>query len=349
MIDKLKLINFQSHKDSTLKFHKGVNIIVGESDSGKSSILRGLKLAIYNEPNGDSYRSNWGGGTSVELEVNNKIITRTKTNSKNLYELSDFDEPFAAFGQTVPDEIKEVLNMDEINLQQQLDAPFLISETSGKVALHFNKIAKLDKIDRAQSKVQKEINTINLELKHRQKELEIKQDKLKEFPNLNKLERSLVKIENLETTKQEKENQIETLNRLCNQITGIEQEINLCEKEVESESSINIILKLYNEKTVKNNNWLNLHNIILKNDKIQDKLNKYQNKIKAEASIDELLKLYKNKQKVTISGSKLKKLYINSNQINKELTSKEIELKRLEKEYKKDFPEVCPLCNSKIK
>ena len=49
--------------------------------------------------------------------------------------------------------------MEEINFQEQHDKSFLISETSGNVAAHFNKIAKLDKIDKGLQKVQKEINS----------------------------------------------------------------------------------------------------------------------------------------------------------------------------------------------
>lgn len=348
MIDKVHLINFQSHKDSILNFHKGMNVIVGETDSGKSGLIRGLKLAVYNEPNGDEYRSNWGGDTSIEIETNGKFIKRTKTNSKNLYELSDFDTPFTAFGQTVPEEIKEALNMDEINLQQQLDSHFLISETSGKVALHFNKIAKLDKIDSAQGKVQKEINTINSESKHRQKEIEIKQDKLKELPNLDKLEKELIKIETLEITKQEKENQIQELTKLGNQISGVSSEIYLAQKEIESENDIDTILKLYKKRETKTEQISELSILGVKINKIEIKLKTYQNQIKAETNIDKLLKLYENKQKADASVTQLEKLYNTTNKIKKQLKSQEIELKELEKTYKKEFPKTCPLCNTKL-
>ena len=40
MLKKLILKNFQSHSDSELEFDKGINVICGNSDSGKSSIIR---------------------------------------------------------------------------------------------------------------------------------------------------------------------------------------------------------------------------------------------------------------------------------------------------------------------
>ena len=51
-------------------------------------------------------------------------------------------------------EIEKALRMDDINIQSQHDVSFLISETPGKVAAHFNKIAKLDKIDKGLFRIQ---------------------------------------------------------------------------------------------------------------------------------------------------------------------------------------------------
>jgi len=65
MIKTLSIQNYQSHKDSTLEFDPGVNVIVGSTDSGKTAIIRALRWLIWNRPNGDSFRSTWGGDTKV--------------------------------------------------------------------------------------------------------------------------------------------------------------------------------------------------------------------------------------------------------------------------------------------
>ena len=41
-ITSVTLKNFQAHKDTTVQFDRGLNIIVGESNNGKTSILRGI-------------------------------------------------------------------------------------------------------------------------------------------------------------------------------------------------------------------------------------------------------------------------------------------------------------------
>src|SRR5512133_726261 len=157
MIKSLAILNFQSHEKSKLDFSPGVNVIVGSSDSGKTAIIRALRWIIWNRPSGDSIRSNWGGATNVLLETEEGIIRRAKDKTDQ-YELKlqgGKDLVFKAFGTSVPQEIADFLNINEINLQGQLDAPFLLSESPGAVALHFNKVARLDKIDTGLQNIQR--------------------------------------------------------------------------------------------------------------------------------------------------------------------------------------------------
>ena len=186
MIKAINLENFQSHKNSVLEFHNGMNVIVGSSDSGKTAIIRALKWISQNRPGGDDFRSTWGGDTNVVVQTTENTIIRSKSKNANTYELDD--HLFSAFGTDVPEEINSALNLNEINLQQQMDDPFLLSEhwTSGKVALHFNKVARLHKIDKGTSYVQKEINSINSTIKHTETELDNKKEQI--FFNVKKID-----------------------------------------------------------------------------------------------------------------------------------------------------------------
>lgn len=51
---KLRIQNFQAHKDTTIEFDR-ITTIVGPSDIGKSAVLRALKWVAKNEPNGTSF------------------------------------------------------------------------------------------------------------------------------------------------------------------------------------------------------------------------------------------------------------------------------------------------------
>ena len=74
MIKEISIKNFQSHKDSHIELSDGVNIIVGASDSGKSSLIRAIKWLATNRPSGESIRSTWGGKTEVEIFTESLLI-----------------------------------------------------------------------------------------------------------------------------------------------------------------------------------------------------------------------------------------------------------------------------------
>jgi DNA repair protein SbcC/Rad50 len=143
VIKSIVLQNFQSHKDTTLDLHPGVNLICGSSDSGKSSIIRALKWLATNRPLGDSFVS-WDskkGDTEVEVEMDDcHIIHRV-----GYY--SDGKQEWEAIGTTVPEAVTQALNLSDVSWQSQMDAPFLLSASPGEVARTLNEVADLDKID----------------------------------------------------------------------------------------------------------------------------------------------------------------------------------------------------------
>lgn len=162
MINSITLQNFQSHKSSTLEFCKGVNTIKGVSDSGKSSILRGLNLVVNNKPSGDSYCSHWGGKTIVKAVFDGCPISNIRDKGGNEYDLDG--SVFKALAGNVPEEVQTVINMDEINLQGQMDSPFLLSETSGEVAKIFNRTVDLDVIDSTNKNINSEHKRVKAEV-----------------------------------------------------------------------------------------------------------------------------------------------------------------------------------------
>lgn len=222
MLKKLTLKNFQSHKDSVLEFSPGVNIIVGSSDSGKTAIIRALRLAIYNRPSGDAVRSYWGGVTSVEAVFDNCTVTRTKDKAE-YYQLND--TLFKAFGTNVPEEISSEINLSEVNLQSQMDKPFLISNTPGEVASYFNKIANLDKIDLATSNVNKWIRTLSADIAYEETQKKKLTEELQKYENLQKYEMQVEVLESLESRRDSAYKKSAQLVKILTSIEGVEEEI----------------------------------------------------------------------------------------------------------------------------
>ena len=151
MIEKVEIHNFQSHKATVLELDAKVNTLQGNSDCGKSAVLRALQWLIFN-PAGDYFISDWArkGRTQVApceviVHVDGHKVVRRRDKDFNGYYLDD--EMFEATRNTVPKKISDLLNLGEVNMQRQLDPPFLLSMSAGEVSRYINNLVNLTRID----------------------------------------------------------------------------------------------------------------------------------------------------------------------------------------------------------
>lgn len=148
MLKTIQLKNFEGHTDTTVDLSSGVTIIAGESNAGKSSIFRALRFVFLNEPGGEEFINFDADACEVVVQYGEHTITRTKGRNNKVNEYSLNGQTFKAFGQSVPKEIQDALNLNEINFEWQFDKrPFLISETGGYIASKLNEIVNLELID----------------------------------------------------------------------------------------------------------------------------------------------------------------------------------------------------------
>jgi len=169
MIKRLKIKNFQSHKHTELALSPGVNVIVGRNMTGKSALLRALRLALYNKPEGSMF-VRWGEkNAEVEIEYGGHIIKRIK-GKQNVYEVDG--SVFSGFGKTIPQEVIDVLgfsilqvdrNTYELNFDHPHDAPFFISETDATKGKIFSKLG--ERVLRDLLLLDKSIRAANAELR----------------------------------------------------------------------------------------------------------------------------------------------------------------------------------------
>lgn len=155
MISQLQLTNFQGHQDSTFDLTPGINVVTGQSDSGKSSIVRALYWLIYNRPTGaaDIFR-NWLVGEKdevlVKVVVDGYIMARFREGAKNGYYIFDPDNNLTelkAIRQDVPSEVSDLLQIGDYNIQPQHDSYFLLADSPGDVARRLNEVCGLVIID----------------------------------------------------------------------------------------------------------------------------------------------------------------------------------------------------------
>lgn len=147
-VKKIQIRGVGANKELNVKFSRHVTSIVGKNFIGKSWLIRALKLVCLNVPSGTSF-INWDSKKAkVRLSVGEKRIVRTRSERINSYKLSGKKKPYTGFGNDVPKDIAEILNLSELNFQGQHEAPFWFNKTAGEVSKELNRIVNLEVIDK---------------------------------------------------------------------------------------------------------------------------------------------------------------------------------------------------------
>lgn len=346
MIKRLTIQNFQSHKNSTFEFNEGLNVIIGKTDSGKSAIRRAINWVIKNKPSGNSICSWWGGVTKVQIEFfDGNIVSRIKEGTKNLYVLNDVE--FTAFGTSIPQEIQDVINMNDINLQAQFDAPYLLSSSPGEVASHFNKIAHISQINTALQKINSWTKAIEKTVDTNSTIVIQAKEQLKQFEYLEQMEMDLEVTEELEQQLTQLYTKKQKLIGLINDIK--ETDIQVCKLENSGlnslESDIFEVLQLY--KTIEEETEVEtrltslISNIKQVNDSIQEK----EKLISFEIPFADALSWIKEKEKREKETETLSELIEDIKTTETQIKQWQNQLINLEISYKQEYPKVCPFCN----
>lgn len=236
-LKRIILRNFKSHAKSILNLHPCINVIYGDPQAGKSNILRALELLMYNRPRGGHFLPNFieKGETEVAIidsdmkKVGIKVQShRTKKGAKKrdstYYYIEDLTNKTlwdaTGVGSAVPAEITKAINLTEINLQFQKDAPFLATKSGSKISKTINRITGLDIGDAVIKSLNKSYNEQNAVVKALKADLKEVTTKKKFFTDIKDLQNTIKRVKALEIQL----SKTETIrNRLSNNILEIDQ------------------------------------------------------------------------------------------------------------------------------
>lgn len=204
-LKSIKLINFQCHENLILNFNEGITVISGLTSSGKSACFKALVwLYGYSNISEQDFRREGTDLTSVSITLQSGFeVERVRSNSLNRYTLKKEgceDKIFDNVGRTVPDDIQQVLGIQElefdkiklnINFSEQDDLNFIFdSKIPGSFcAKLLNKLTGNELLDKLFQDCNKEKLNISSELKSLDEQL-IKQKEdvencTKEYEELN--------------------------------------------------------------------------------------------------------------------------------------------------------------------
>lgn len=347
MLKKLQIINFQSHENTTLDFHNGVNSIVGKTDSGKSSILRALHWVLFNIPSGDSFKRHNTDETTVILTLDDgNVITRIK-GKENLYKLNA--TVFKAFGSKVPIEIQKVLNFKTVNFQNQFDSHFLLSDSAGIVASHFNIIANLEVIEIAEQNIKSAVRKIKNDINTKLDLKKSMQKNLKKFAYLKSFEKDLVVVEELETKYEQDFNNEFLLTSLLANIISVKTSIINESKLLPLEKELNELIVLIDEKEDIKVDIDALSGLLTSIDIIEVTISKKQKLVKLEKQVTNLIAIFNSHAILTTNFKRLQQLYTNITLNKKSALKHTKNTLQLQKRFEKNIGNICPLCGTKLK
>jgi len=165
---RLTLKNFQIHKDATeIEIPEGeTTYLEGDSDTGKSSRLRAIRLLCQNEPAGGSFvtfKQPRGTNAFVGLSFDDHVVERERGKSTNLYRLDG--ETFKAFGRNVPEPIANALKLSPYAFQLQGEVPFLIGMSPTESAKILSDACGLGVIDTAVQTVRNKKTVVDADIR----------------------------------------------------------------------------------------------------------------------------------------------------------------------------------------
>lgn len=209
MIKSITLENFQSHVKTVIKPAPAgkLTVIVGPSDSGKTSIIRALRWLFYNTPQGMDFINVKAGAARIATEYadGRQVVRERHRRNYNRYEASE--QKFEGFGSGVPLEVQEATGIRPVmigdmelnlNLAEQLDGPFLGKSVSAGVrAKVLGKLAGTEEIDYAQKQLNTDLYRQRQEEKSLTAEITGLEEQIKEFDYLPALAERIARLENL--------------------------------------------------------------------------------------------------------------------------------------------------------
>ena len=346
MIKDIELTNFQSHKNSHLDFTPGLNVIVGGSDNGKSSIIRAIKWIVFNRPFGDSFRSDWGGNTRIKINTDEgRQVKRIKTDSRNEYSL---DGTRLSAGTSVPDDVSKVLNINEINIGPQFDRNFLIMDSPGEVARHFNRVAHLDQIDKGTKNISRWTTDIKKRISYEQEKKESILTSLEEYADLDQIEYKVEEAEEIENKLYIEENKIDDLIEIIEKSKELEKEIEEQNEVLKAEKKVKQAEKILSEQEKIDSKIMELDNYIIQFDEIQEIIDDNNKIIKAQEKVDELENYQQEIKKSSDYISSLKQLIRTHQRLIQAVKNSQDELDELKNEFHERTGDICPLCGQNI-
>lgn len=178
---------------------------MGESDTGKSAVLRALRWLLLNEPRGRDFIRAGSSECRVTVVLDNGTrITRERTPSRNRYLVTKPDgtrDVYEGFGNEIPKEITTLhgvmpVHLDEdlavaLNMAGQLEGPFLLNQPGSLKSRAIGRLHDVHIIDVAARNTAQDIARLQREARRLDDQVDHLDGELADFTDLPQLKKKL--------------------------------------------------------------------------------------------------------------------------------------------------------------
>ena len=352
MISEIYIKGFQSHKETTLQLVDGVNALTGDTDSGKSAVIKALLWLFTNRPvlAWEDYKSYWADETEVAVRLDdaNAYVGRVKNKDDSFYYIEKDDQKpqeFRAFGKGgPPQEVLDLLCLSDVNYQSQMSLPFMLSQTSGAVGRFLNDAADLEIIDRATSNIKSTLSKEKGELETAKTDQERLTENKKKYAWLPEAEEKLVGLEKQDKQLEVLDRKIDQIEELMKALTSLQIEIEPLYLVLDSKEEIG---RLGGEREEIEKDWAKLNgleNLYSEIEECEENIALLSDVLRGQDEVDRLIIVRQQTEGLRKQYDNLKNLFSDILVSQQEKEKEEKELKALEDRFHKAFPTVCPLC-----
>lgn len=182
LIQELRLLNFQKHRQLKLLFAPGLNVLVGPTDAGKSAAFRAIKWVAQHEA-ATGFITHGEKVMKVGIRTDEGALIRFKDSKKYGYKLGE--EEFLACAKDQPADVSKFLRIHPYNFQSQHEPHFLLNLTPGQVAKEINRIVALEDIDKANTFLKTKSVRLGTLIQGSQDKIALYETRLAEFSDLD--------------------------------------------------------------------------------------------------------------------------------------------------------------------
>lgn len=349
MIKTLILKNFGKHKHLHIDFSDKINVIIGQTNVGKSTIFKAINLVFNNKPANSKkiYNHKQKENYMVSVIIKNFRIDRTY----NKYVVTNLDtnesQEYSAFGSGVPQPVIDILNLSEINYQKQMSQYYLILDSPGQRTKSLAPIIGLDDSNKIIDNIKTKINSTKSSLK------EFKRRKVTLIQDKDRLGKSKMFLARLNSLKF-KNDSLSTMNRKLSDICDLLEEIsNLKTVDI---SKVSEYITRCNELSLVKNEIKSLSKELERIKRIAKELNVIKS-IKPVQEISTYIRVINTLINIRNEIKKDEYLYKSVSKLMKSIKNTNLEMDSLSEEIDKwtklfhskiKGKEKCPLCNQAI-